>query len=90
MSKNFLDKYEPQHQDMPVSVRLVHTVKFDFSKKLDDVEEKVNQELLNLARKGCKIVAITSKQVGFQPMYLIYDIVYEPGENLTKCLIEKL
>lgn len=91
MVKNFLEKYEGKEADSPAAtVRLIHTVKFDFSKKLDDVEEKVNLEILNLAKHGCKIVSITSKQVGFQPMYLLYDIIYEPGEQLTKCMIETL
>lgn len=69
-------------------IRLIHTLRFNFSKKLNDVETAVNTEIIKLALKGCKIVSVQSKQVGLNPIYLFYEIIYEPGEDYTKKLLE--
>lgn len=86
------DWFEAHTQSCPdepcKTVRLVHTIKIDFSKRLENVDEIVNTEALKLAKKGCKIISIQSKQVGFQPVYLFYDITYEPNEETTKLLLQ--
>lgn len=84
---NFFHPYE--NIDKPAGkVRLIRTLKFDLSKKLEDVESKVNEEVIALAKNGCTIISIQSKQIGFQPIYLFYDITYEPGSEVCKRLLK--
>lgn len=87
---DFLDSNYPK--DKPdakaTSVRLVKTVKITFTNYLEDVETEVNTEILNLARKGCKIISVHPMQVGFNPMYVLYNIIYEPSQNFFDELLK--
>lgn len=80
---NWLDKFTSRDKESS-SIRLIHTIKIEFTEKLDDIDERVNTAIVMLAKRGCKIVSINSKQVGLQPIYMLYEIIYEPQEELTK------
>ena len=63
----------------PVSTRHIRVLQFTYSDvaKLGNVEEEVNKEVDELAKKGKRVVAITTETIGFSPQYLLYTIIYE-------------
>lgn len=46
------------------------------------VEKTVNAKLEEIARKGGKVISITSHTYGISPMNLIYDIIYQAENSL--------
>lgn len=46
------------------------------------VEKTVNAKLEEIAKKGGKVISITSHTYGISPMNLIYDIIYQAENSL--------
>lgn len=64
--------------------RWLKTISFTLD-KVDDIEEKVNEEIEKINKSGGKIVTILPPHnAGVSPIKIIYDIVYESEKPITE------
>ncbi len=65
------------------TIRKVKVLRFTIKHGLKDVEEKVNNAIDILAEAGNKIVTITTVVAGSSPVYILYNIIYEPTADVA-------
>lgn len=65
------------------SIRKIKVLRFTIKHGLKDVEDEVNNAIDSLAEEGNKIVTITTLVAGSSPVYILYNIIYEPAEDAT-------
>lgn len=74
-------KRSRKKKEMPTitisKTKMVKVLIFTFQKNLEDLEESVNQAVIDLAKKGCKVCSIVSFETGNAPIRIVYNLIYE-------------